>query len=317
MSKENELKTLIIENFGQAALQLPDIYEKGWTFPLAEDNLEEAAEILVDFAKSDVVDELPPLVHRISRTFEDLKESYTGRDNVYFASGMFGHELGNILGIIVPSAYNIIKGGKPFLDEPGRIDKFLASLTTDRVISLGICYLASSGDEQFLAKVPLTQLQYVFMLYAFEPSGRKTAKVFPTPSEDIFSPEYLALYHIARNAPTDYDIRAEEDGDNLKISLQDYGKGILDKNEKPLPPERFHEIFGEFSTTGGGLGLQIAKALIDLRGGYIEVITKTKDNPAFAYRTDTKQDYLYTGPLQPKITSTGTIFVLNVPKEIT
>lgn len=128
----------------------------------------------------------------------------------------------------------------------------------------------------------------------------------------ILNPEYLALWEIIKNAidfeqPPELQIR--ETDKYVVISLEDNGPGILDEGGQPLRLERIHEIFGDFSTTGTGLGLNLAKRFVELREGYIEVSTKCEGYPAIKYDTKTNQPTLVTQELKR-----GSNFVIYIPR---
>jgi two-component system, OmpR family, sensor kinase len=78
----------------------------------------------------------------------------------------------------------------------------------------------------------------------------------------------------------DIDVAASVDGDQVAISIRDYGPGI--------PPERLSHIFERFyrgdearSKPGTGLGLAIAKGLIEGQGGTIRVDSVADQGTAF------------------------------------
>ncbi|WP_026474329.1 sensor histidine kinase [Alkaliflexus imshenetskii] len=75
------------------------------------------------------------------------------------------------------------------------------------------------------------------------------------------------------------------DEDSLNISVQDYGTGISEKNQKVIF-ERFKRLDSGINSInrGHGLGLSITKALLDVMGGSIEIASKKGDGSTFTVR---------------------------------
>lgn len=73
------------------------------------------------------------------------------------------------------------------------------------------------------------------------------------------------------------------DEDILNISVQDYGTGISEKNQKIIF-ERFKRLDSGINSInrGHGLGLSITKALLDVLGGKIEIDSKKGDGSTFS-----------------------------------
>lgn len=86
-------------------------------------------------------------------------------------------------------------------------------------------------------------------------------------------------------AETNIHLTCQEMGNSIEIAVSDQGPGI--------PPEEIHKLFGTFQTlstrpTGGekstGLGLSIAKQIVDSHGGNIEVESKIGIGTTFVVR---------------------------------
>lgn len=75
------------------------------------------------------------------------------------------------------------------------------------------------------------------------------------------------------------------DEDSLNISVQDFGTGISEKNQKVIF-ERFKRLDSGINSInrGHGLGLSITKALLDVMGGSIEIASKKGDGSTFTVR---------------------------------
>lgn len=75
------------------------------------------------------------------------------------------------------------------------------------------------------------------------------------------------------------------DEDSLNISVQDFGTGISEKNQKVIF-ERFKRLDSGINSInrGHGLGLSITKALLDVMGGHIEIASKKGEGSTFTVR---------------------------------
>jgi signal transduction histidine kinase len=71
------------------------------------------------------------------------------------------------------------------------------------------------------------------------------------------------------------DVRIRQDKSSVKLEVSDYGIGIPE-NEIPFLFERFYRVdtARHRQTGGSGLGLSIAKRIIDLHGGSVDVFSK-------------------------------------------
>jgi len=71
------------------------------------------------------------------------------------------------------------------------------------------------------------------------------------------------------------DIRVRQEKNSVKLEMSDYGIGIPE-NEIPFLFERFYRVdtARHRQTGGSGLGLSIAKRIIDLHGGTVDVFSK-------------------------------------------
>lgn len=72
------------------------------------------------------------------------------------------------------------------------------------------------------------------------------------------------------------------DDDILNVSVQDYGTGISEKNQKIIF-ERFKRLDSGINSInrGHGLGLSITKALLDVLGGHIEIDSTKGEGSTF------------------------------------
>ena len=76
-------------------------------------------------------------------------------------------------------------------------------------------------------------------------------------------------------------VSLESDEDDVLITVADEGKGI--------PPEHLPNIFRPFFTTKGhgtGLGLSLARRMVEAHGGHIEVTSVVGKGTEFQVRSD-------------------------------
>lgn len=201
------------------------------------------------------------------------------------------------------------------------IQSFFDHLALFRIFGLSMAYLASGGEnEKFLVNIPYHDVK--LLLDRFKPQTvchddkRKVMMNFPgydgveyrplqrqvegcntkelsfsLPRNGyIMNPEFIALWEIVKNA-VDFETSPRIEIKDHKIQWNtvnyfkviDNGSGILDETGNPLDYKRLPEIFGDFSTKNGGLGLQLAQRLINLRKGKISVETSWNGIDSFSY----------------------------------
>jgi len=78
-------------------------------------------------------------------------------------------------------------------------------------------------------------------------------------------------------------VRAWSDGDRLSVSVADTGPGIL-KDALPHLFERFYRVAGEMGkAVGTGLGLTIARQIVEAHGGEIAVSSEEGHGATFTF----------------------------------
>lgn len=89
-----------------------------------------------------------------------------------------------------------------------------------------------------------------------------------------------ALKYSYKDSKVIISVTAEDD--NLVISVQDFGTGISEKNQKIIF-ERFKRLDSGINSInrGHGLGLSISKALLDVLGGSIEIDSRKGEGSTF------------------------------------
>lgn len=92
-----------------------------------------------------------------------------------------------------------------------------------------------------------------------------------------------ALKYSYKDSKVIISVTAEDD--NLVISVQDFGTGISEKNQKIIF-ERFKRLDSGINSInrGHGLGLSISKALLDVLGGSIEIDSRKGEGSTFTVR---------------------------------
>jgi len=267
----DELRNLIVEDFGSKVLEfLPDPYEHGWNLPVTEDQLQDIGNKVIE-ARLYEVSELSLEIHKRK---DDLSSSH----NSYLAAKIPGHDLGNLLCVLSGSVqeFQSTKDSQLKLKNANRLVK---RLTKYRSICMSMPYLASEGDERFLSTMPVQQLPYLL-------GDDRDAEIHMNNNyhHTISTAEYVSLVQLIKNGrPVKVTVGAIDVKSWLEV--QDQRGGIVGRDGKPL--QQLSDIFGDFTTKKekGGTGLQVVKALMTLRKGYVEVLTKSEGHPAQVYDT--------------------------------
>lgn len=290
VSGTNDNRTLI-EQFGQAILEIGSIFGGKISFPLDVVSAGSVAEGLDSILNSQVIEEIKD----ISKQIETLNNGNQSRDNLSLAARCFHHDSNNLYSHIYFSYHNVrmklrtLEGNPHMLEKPSFVNGLYSDIEHFRLLALSIAYLASGGtDARFLAHVDSSQLEYLL--------GRKRDSEFSLirrgirQSGLIPSTVYFAVHQLAKNSKSDYKTDYKESTGHGVLSIQDEGPGLLDRETKGhLPADRIHEIFLEYTTKSknGGLGLQVAKRLMELSHGWIGVISRAGDGNVYSYSTST------------------------------
>lgn len=175
-------------------------------------------------------------------------------------------------------------------------------------------YLAT-GNKKFV--VPVSAKNVPGLLYWLHLDKIKCSYHFGD-VKSISSDQYFAISQLVKNAvkwvyqakresPTPnsiddtIDVRINETDTHLVATVKDNGTGIL-SDKLPL-------IFGGYTEGGTNVGLRVVKRILDLTGGYAEVVSTRTGKETFKYDTKTNTT-LKIGENQPQ----GTIFTLYFPK---
>ena len=96
---------------------------------------------------------------------------------------------------------------------------------------------------------------------------------------------YNLLENAAKYTPADTPVRitADPDGSNLRIAVSDRGPGVP-KGQEDVIFEKFNRgVARESNTPGVGLGLAIARAIVDAHGGRIFVVPAADGGASFVF----------------------------------
>ncbi len=170
-------------------------------------------------------------------------------------------------------------------------DRLVAKIRTLMAVCHTVSYLATKGNRTHT-------LQFVSHDLELMLDAQKQAVRTPDAPKYFFSPELVATLQVYNNCKKrpGISICLGLYNDLCYTQIDDSGTGLIDVHGKALPKENVREIFRGKTTKNDvqrhGKGLQIAAQLAKLRGGFIEVISKTHNEPAIHYdtKTDTAHD---------------------------
>ena len=275
---------------------IPNPIAEGIRIPLDDSNLSEFHQ------GNELVAKVQEAAANYSKLPEDLVSLLVDR-SIALSLKLFSHDLAGIYVSALLLGKSIEKN-PDYAKNPDVVNEFLREILKFKLLGLTGAYLASGGEQSYEQRIPLSQLEFLLD----KVSRFQIVAVFG--EGFIKSPEYAALYQIVKNARGNAVVSYKEGGKWAKLSIQDNGTGILDEDGNPMPPERLHEIFGEFSTRkNGGLGLQVARRLMELRRGDIEVVSSPIGSLAGEYSTLTGLSQVIDSPRFH-----GTKFTLYFPR---
>ena len=210
--------------------------------------------------------------------------SIDGSPETSLAVRLIPHDLNNFLSVVRLFAEQVAEN--PFLIENSqRMEDYLYSTTNMRLTAIAMAYLATPAEQRnaFETEVPLSLLPRLLK----SSIGLGVNTIWELHDGSVTAPTYTSVYQIVKNSKYSFSLKAEPWGAyGVLLSYADGGSGLLDELGQPLPQERVHEIFGNFSSRqGGGLGLQVVKALIHSQGGSIYVQSRTQDGPTVEYHS--------------------------------
>ena len=76
------------------------------------------------------------------------------------------------------------------------------------------------------------------------------------------------------------DIKMKTNQENIAVEIKDYGIGMEEEEAKKIF-DRFYQVDKSHTKPGAGLGMTIAKRIVELSGGKIEVTSKLNESTTF------------------------------------
>lgn len=283
----------ILGEFVPSVQRLMDIYARDWALPFTPDQNEAVSRYIKGVAANHTIDRICKKAHRVEQS-EGAEDSLAAR--------LYGHDLKVEMTYCLGMA-SLLAGSDPPVLDTEIVHTFMRKLTLFRLFGLTMGYLASDGDPAYLVSFPSSQLDVLLTS-----SSRYNRDVLAYSTRPVSNIEFVALHQIVKNAPTRWGLYATNDGAYTRYMVEDQGMGIRHKDKTPLRAEELPQLFDEFSTNEGGLGLQIAKKLIQSIGGYIEVVSTT-DRATVRYSTAD-----HSTETQDSSGYRGTLFSVYVPR---
>ena len=86
------------------------------------------------------------------------------------------------------------------------------------------------------------------------------------------------------------DVKMKTNQDSIIVEIKDYGIGMEEEEAKKIF-DRFYQIDKSHTKPGAGLGMTIAKRIVELSGGKIEVTSKLNENTTFIVTLPSKLEF--------------------------
>ncbi|MDO8656511.1 MAG: ATP-binding protein [Nanoarchaeota archaeon] len=287
----------IVHEFVPPVEKLMDIYANGWQFPLTTGQTEEARKYMASLSSEQSL-------RKICNQAERLIQHQS------LAARLYGHDLrGEITYCLWISTVS------PQEISSKTVNTFMRKLTVFRLFGLTMGYLSSQEKEKYLTSFPVDQLDYLLAS-----ASQQNRKISQSLSDPISNVEFVILYEIVKNAPTQWELSINKQKKEISYTVQDFGQGIRCKKKGesdealPLPAQEYPRLFKDFSTKEeGGLGLQIVKKLTDSLQGYVEIVSTTE---LATIHYSTKDEQISSLPCyQTKSKTKGTLFSCYVPQK--
>lgn len=87
------------------------------------------------------------------------------------------------------------------------------------------------------------------------------------------------------------DIKMKINQDSIIVEIKDYGIGMEEEEAKKIF-DRFYQIDKSHTKPGAGLGMTIAKRIVELSGGKIEVTSKLNESTTFIVTLPSKLEFV-------------------------
>ena len=176
-----------------------------------------------------------------------------------------------------------------------------------RIILTLIAYL-STGNKRFLVPIDTCSFpELLENLVGYRSNCHYDFAGFQSVPSDV----YFAVHELVKNARENL----VNDGISVTFRLEDSNLvAIVKDNGTGISADKLPKIFGSYTDKeqDSGIGLQVVKRMVDLKGGYVDVISTELGKHTFKYDTKFGKVQRVGQPLTQEIS--GTYFILNFPK---
>lgn len=199
------------------------------------------------------------------KTRDSIFELTTCEEIPHVVREMVRHDIGNL------STYLDMQIMKYEERSAAQLADRLGCLAALRALGLAIPYVVT-GDEAYREEFDMHLLPTLMRTVA----GDKVIE-FDLSKDGVFSnAAFYAISQLAKNAGY-CRVFAKDYGEFSMMGTQDNGTGFVHEDGRPLTADELPAVFSTFSTTGGGLGLQIVKQIVELEGGYATIETTANE----------------------------------------
>ena len=229
----------------------------------------------------------------------------------YLGLGLISHDFTNLhlgfYGYTLNLDPSIKRSDMKGIDEILRKDIFFTQYENIRIFLTLVAYL-STGDRRFL--IPVDTCIFPGLLDSLARRHLNCSNNF-TGFQSVPSDLYFATYQLVKNAREnlvncDISTTFRLEYNNLVVIVKDNGTGIS--------ADKLSKIFGTYTDKeyGTGIGLQVVKRIVDLKGGHVDIISTEQGKRTFKYDTRSDKVQQVGQPLTREIS--GTYFILYFPK---
>lgn len=301
------LESLLVE-LGDLSLALYDPFVHGLRFPIVGDHL-----VRVRSATKKIIEPIQGKKFRkignyFARSLREFQEITYRRRDLGIAGRMFNHDLRIHWGVVAlqsdPMFYSRLSEEERSSEE--YLNVLLRELTHIRLFMSTMAYLGTSGRKKFLDSLPVNQIGFL-LNGVFKPNirvefnGNEEMMIRNTMYACICElvSNALRYQHVSETPDICVNFSSQESPSKQKYFVTQVGdnaRGLGDEKGEPISHNAARELFGSYSTSGGGLGLQVVDALLGLanrrrgeRGGhgyYVDVISRVQDHNYLYYLPD-------------------------------
>ena len=87
------------------------------------------------------------------------------------------------------------------------------------------------------------------------------------------------------------DVKMKTNQENITVEIKDYGIGMEEEEAKKIF-DRFYQVDKSHTKPGAGIGMTIAKRIVELSGGKIEVESKLNKGTTFIVTLPSKLEFV-------------------------